>query len=201
MLGVVIDMPRGNDYASLVALTDNTTSLYTSTGGGIIGAGEHAAVAARTHALLAAIQRQLDRFDGPDDGSLPPPGATRFSRSHDHSSPRRRRARRELLGRCGSRVDARDRRGARRHLVDAARDTRRLRRKAAQQYSKVFTCNTLVRVADRFDLDALDDLDPFEIDDQAAHLFKHASLGSDDIYKVWESVPLFYPAGALADGR
>ena len=44
------------------------------------------------------------------------------------------------------------------------------------------------------DLDALDDEAPFEIDDQAAHLFKHATLGIDDIYDVWRSDPLFYPA-------
>lgn len=44
------------------------------------------------------------------------------------------------------------------------------------------------------DIDLLDDDDPFEIDDQAAHLFKHAPLGIDDIYEVWASEPLFYPA-------
>ena len=44
-----------------------------------------------------------------------------------------------------------------------------------------------------FDLDQLDD-DPFEIDTQAAHLFKHDSLGIEDIYDVWLSDPLFYPA-------
>jgi len=49
-------------------------------------------------------------------------------------------------------------------------------------------------VAERFDLDLLDDTDPFEIDDQAAHLFKHVPLGIDEIYEVWESDPLFYPA-------
>jgi hypothetical protein len=49
-------------------------------------------------------------------------------------------------------------------------------------------------VAELFDLDLLDDEDPFEIDDQAAHLFKHAALGIEDIYEVWESDPLFYPA-------
>ena len=47
---------------------------------------------------------------------------------------------------------------------------------------------------DLLDLDQLDDDDPFEIDDQAAHLFKHASLGVADIYDVWRSAPLFYPA-------
>jgi hypothetical protein len=48
-------------------------------------------------------------------------------------------------------------------------------------------------VADeRFDLDLLDEEDPFEIDTQAAHLFKHPHLGIDDIDDVWASDPLFY---------
>ena len=45
-----------------------------------------------------------------------------------------------------------------------------------------------------FDLDLLDDYDPFEIDRQAAHLFKHGSLGIDDVVEVWQSDPHFYPA-------
>jgi hypothetical protein len=49
-------------------------------------------------------------------------------------------------------------------------------------------------VSEPFDLDLLDDEDPFEIDDQAAHLFKHPRLGVEDIYDVWQSDPLFYPA-------
>jgi hypothetical protein len=49
-------------------------------------------------------------------------------------------------------------------------------------------------IDERFDLDQLDDTDPFEIDDQAAHLFKHAALGIDDIHEILESDPLFYPA-------
>lgn len=52
---------------------------------------------------------------------------------------------------------------------------------------------------DPFDLDLLDDRDPFEIDRQAAHLFKHGSLGVDDILEVWQSNPLFYPAKPPAD--
>lgn len=48
-------------------------------------------------------------------------------------------------------------------------------------------------MAERFDLDALDD-DPFEIDAQAAHLFKHPNLGLQDVYDVWISDPVFYPA-------
>ena len=45
-----------------------------------------------------------------------------------------------------------------------------------------------------FDLDLLTDTDPFEIDTQTAHLFKHPNRGIDDIREVWASDPLFYPA-------
>jgi len=58
----------------------------------------------------------------------------------------------------------------------------------------VFVCNTLTGVAALFDLDELDDEDPFEIDAQAAHLFKHAPLGIPDVLEAWRSEPLFYPA-------
>lgn len=47
---------------------------------------------------------------------------------------------------------------------------------------------------DLFDVDLLDDDEPFEIDVQAAHLFKHPHLGVDDVSDVWRSEPLFYPA-------
>jgi hypothetical protein len=54
-----------------------------------------------------------------------------------------------------------------------------------------------------FDIDALDEGDPFEINDQAAHLFKHAPLGVSDIYEVWDAEPLLsrQAASTLADGR
>jgi len=47
---------------------------------------------------------------------------------------------------------------------------------------------------EHFDLDLLEDEDPFEIDAQATHLFKHPALGLQDVYDVWTSDPLFYPA-------
>lgn len=34
-----------------------------------------------------------------------------------------------------------------------------------------------------FDLDALDEHDPFEIDAQVSHLFKHPFLGTEDVSK------------------
>lgn len=49
-------------------------------------------------------------------------------------------------------------------------------------------------MAELFDLDLLDDKEPFQVDDQAAHLFKHPALGIEDIIDVWRSDPLFYPA-------
>ncbi len=49
-------------------------------------------------------------------------------------------------------------------------------------------------VGERLDVDLLDDYDPFEIDTQAAHLFKHPHLGADDIADVWATDPVFYPA-------
>jgi hypothetical protein len=48
-------------------------------------------------------------------------------------------------------------------------------------------------------LDRLDALDPFEIDEQAAHLFKHDDLGIEDVYDIWRSRPGFYPAKQPAD--
>lgn len=48
--------------------------------------------------------------------------------------------------------------------------------------------------AELFDVDELDEQDPFEIDVQAAHLFKHPHLGVDDVAEVWGGDPLFYPA-------
>ena len=37
------------------------------------------------------------------------------------------------------------------------------------------------------------------MDVQAAHVFKHPRLGIDDVYDVWRSEPLFYPAKPPAD--
>jgi hypothetical protein len=49
-------------------------------------------------------------------------------------------------------------------------------------------------VVDPLDIDLLDDDDPFKIDAQAAHLFKHPHRSIDDVHDVWRSDPVFYPA-------
>jgi hypothetical protein len=76
--GVVVDVPSGGSFATIVALTDDTTSMYTSTGGGTLGSGAHHQVAAATHRLLSAVQAQLEAFTSVDRGELPPPGSVRF---------------------------------------------------------------------------------------------------------------------------
>lgn len=65
---------------------------------------------------------------------------------------------------------------------------------AAMTCQAVVGCYTLRGVPELLDLDLLDDHEPFEIDAQATHLFKHAHLGVDDVLDVWASDPLFYPA-------
>jgi hypothetical protein len=72
--GALMDMgyPRGT--ATLVALADGTTSLYTSTGGGIIGGGFHRAVAAATGSFLADLERHLPLLKPDADPALPAAG-------------------------------------------------------------------------------------------------------------------------------
>lgn len=43
------------------------------------------------------------------------------------------------------------------------------------------------------DPDLLDE-DPFEVDRQAGHSFKHPRLGLQDVNDVWTADPLLYPA-------
>jgi hypothetical protein len=76
--GLVVDIPAQEGFATVVALTDDTTSMYMSTGGGTIGAGGQQNVASATHALLAAAQAQLGAFTRLGDSDLPPPGQVRF---------------------------------------------------------------------------------------------------------------------------
>jgi hypothetical protein len=76
--GAVVDIPAAGGFATLVALCDDTTSIYTSVGGGTIGLGTHAPVAEATHRLLAAIGPHLGEFwTDPDDG-FPGEGSARI---------------------------------------------------------------------------------------------------------------------------
>ncbi len=48
-------------------------------------------------------------------------------------------------------------------------------------------------VRQRFDVEDLDEVDPFEVDDQLVHLYKHEGMDLCDVYEVWMDNPLFYP--------
>ena len=54
--GAVMDMAFPGGVATLVSLEDGTTSLYTSTGGGVIGGGGVAQIQANLPAILAALR-------------------------------------------------------------------------------------------------------------------------------------------------
>ena len=76
--GVVVDVPAQGGFATLVALTDNTTSLYTSTGGGTIGLGGHEPVAEATQELQRVAETHLAAFIVVDVGDFPSQGHVRF---------------------------------------------------------------------------------------------------------------------------
>lgn len=60
--------------ATLVALADGTTSLYLSTGGGIIGGGTHAQVAASARSFLSAVEDHLSLLTPDTDSAVPVAG-------------------------------------------------------------------------------------------------------------------------------
>jgi hypothetical protein len=74
--GVLMELGMERGAATLVALADGTTSLYLSTGGGVIGAGEHASVRAATLRLcdsaagMAGAVPAAHSFDLPDHGRV-----------------------------------------------------------------------------------------------------------------------------------
>lgn len=78
VFGVVVDIPSSGGWATVVALGDGTTSMYTSVGGGTIGAGEHELVRAANTQLLQVIEHELLAHLDDDPGTHPPPGHVRF---------------------------------------------------------------------------------------------------------------------------
>jgi hypothetical protein len=74
--GALVEMGfDGGGSATVVSLADGTTSMYTSTGGGVIGAGQHNGPADASRRLLAVLQAELDQFPPADAVPLPPADA------------------------------------------------------------------------------------------------------------------------------
>jgi hypothetical protein len=76
--GAVMDMGFPNGTATLVSLADGTTSLYTSTGGGIIGGAAHESVVLATREFRAVMVDHLGAFDTPATDRVPNAGTVRF---------------------------------------------------------------------------------------------------------------------------
>ena len=73
-------METGYDegIATLVVIADGTTSLYLSSGGGVIGAGAHAPVRKASSDFLAGLAGVADRLQPTTDVPLPNRGRVRF---------------------------------------------------------------------------------------------------------------------------
>jgi hypothetical protein len=76
--GVLMETGYPEGVATLVAFGDGTASLYFSGGGGIIGAGEHAAVREAIHAFLQEADEHLRGFVPTATTPLPATGRVRF---------------------------------------------------------------------------------------------------------------------------
>jgi hypothetical protein len=78
---VLMDWGIGGNAATLVAFDDGTTSLYTSTGGGIVGGGAHETVRTAAAAFRAEAERVRSQFApvaAGDTFALPAPGQVIF---------------------------------------------------------------------------------------------------------------------------
>jgi hypothetical protein len=75
---VVFDWQLGNGTATLVAFDDGTTSLYFSSGGGVLGAGAHDAVKRAAAAFREEASKVQGRFTGVTEFPLPAGGTSVF---------------------------------------------------------------------------------------------------------------------------
>jgi hypothetical protein len=76
--GILMETAYPEAFATLVSLADGTTSLYFSNGGGIIGGGQHPAVAKATRSFVAAAENYFHEMTLSNDHPLPAPGGVRF---------------------------------------------------------------------------------------------------------------------------
>jgi hypothetical protein len=77
--GVILDIGYPEGPATLAGFSDGTTSLYTSSGWGVIGGGEHEVVAQATLRWLNVAERMIDAFEKADDAQLPQVGDVAFT--------------------------------------------------------------------------------------------------------------------------
>ena len=76
--GAIMEIGFPGAAATLVCLADGSTSLYFSSGGAMIGAGERPAVRAAAAEFLRAAELALSAFAPSSVSPLPPPGRVQF---------------------------------------------------------------------------------------------------------------------------
>jgi hypothetical protein len=72
VIAVLLDWGQANGAATIAAMADGATSLYTSTGGGVIGGGFHAPVREAHRRLMEAAQEHLTDFAPTTEAPIPP---------------------------------------------------------------------------------------------------------------------------------
>jgi len=95
--GALLETGYGRDVATLVSLSDGTTSLYTTSGFVIIGGGAHPQVVTATQQFLASVEQSLDSF-GPDPETDQPADAQTIIRALTFDGRRSVRAPEEDFG-------------------------------------------------------------------------------------------------------
>jgi len=78
VVALLMDSGMANAVATLVGVADGTTSLYYSTGGGVIGAGARHDVAAATHRWIQTGAQLLGQLSPIDEAPLPAAGRVQF---------------------------------------------------------------------------------------------------------------------------
>ena len=78
VFGIIMETGYPEAAATLVVFAEGSTSLYFSTGGGVIGAGEHESVRATHGPFFAEAEARLGLFEQTADTPLPAVGRVRF---------------------------------------------------------------------------------------------------------------------------
>jgi len=85
--GVLMELGLADGTITVVSIGDGTTSLYTSSGGGVLAAGQRPGPATASRNLVISVERQLDDFAPVVDVPLPKPGIVAFV-ALTHEGPR-----------------------------------------------------------------------------------------------------------------
>ncbi len=76
--GVLMELGYPQAVATLAVFADGSSSLYISTGGGVIGAGEHKPVRDEAEKFLAVAQSHVADFERAHETPYPKQGRVRF---------------------------------------------------------------------------------------------------------------------------